>query len=179
MTLKLPRTIRLDASDDFAFDVAATPGEWAVPGAFAFLDADPRTLTGKRRQAFRNGFLGLDSLGWSTLVTVAEVTAEMRDAVVEALAQRFVFRFGAPDLDAARPVARDEVAFAMSLCEHPVNTILAVERSADEDGGIRESFRVIEPPRTVDGQAPHAAIWAVETAEEPDIVRIATGGRLG
>ena len=33
--------------------------------------------------------------------------------------------------------------------------------------------------RDLDGQAPHAAIWAVETAEEPDIVRIATGGRLG
>jgi hypothetical protein len=176
--LRLPRTIRLDASDDFAFDLAAAPGEWAVPGAFAFLDADPRTLTGKRRQAFRNGFLGLDSLGWSTLVTVCEVTPDGRDAIIEALAHRFVFRFGAPDLDAARPVARDEVAFAMALCDHPVNTILAVARTTDDDGGIRESFRVIEPPRLVDGQAPHARIWDVQP-EEPDIVRIATGGRLG
>ena len=63
--MKLLRTIRLDASDTFVFERAAQPGEWAVPGAFVFLDADPATLEGKARTAFRSGFLGVSSLGRS------------------------------------------------------------------------------------------------------------------
>ena len=51
--MKLLRTIRLDPSDTFVFDVAAEPGEWAVPGGFAFWDEDPAQMSGKRRQAFR------------------------------------------------------------------------------------------------------------------------------
>ena len=38
--MKLIRTIRLDASDTFAFARAAEPGEWAVSGAFVFWNAD-------------------------------------------------------------------------------------------------------------------------------------------
>jgi hypothetical protein len=34
--VKLLRTIQLDASDSFIFEMAAEPGEWAVSGAFAF-----------------------------------------------------------------------------------------------------------------------------------------------
>jgi hypothetical protein len=33
---KLPRTLRLDPSDTLIYDPAAAPGEWAVPGGFAF-----------------------------------------------------------------------------------------------------------------------------------------------
>lgn len=42
MTLKLPRTLRLDPSDTFVFAQAAEPGEWAVTGTFLFLDGDRR-----------------------------------------------------------------------------------------------------------------------------------------
>ena len=65
-------TIRFDASDCQVFERAAEPKEWAVSGAFAFADADPSTLTAKRRQSFSNGFLGTASFGWSTLVCVVE-----------------------------------------------------------------------------------------------------------
>jgi len=143
--LKLPRTIRLDASDTAVFERAAEPGEWAVAGGFAFLDAAPEQLTGKRRQAFANGFLGTGSFGWSTFVVVASATAADVDAVVERLAALFVEAHGAPSLDAARPVARQEVDFMADLCRaHPVNTLLAMERLIDADGGIRERFRVID-----------------------------------
>ena len=37
----------------------AEPGEWAVSGAFVFWGADPATLEGKARTAFRSGFLGV------------------------------------------------------------------------------------------------------------------------
>ena len=76
----LPRTIRLDPSDTLVFERAAEPGEWAVPGGFAFWDEAPEAMPGKRRQAFRAGFLGLASFGWSTLVEVAEATPEQDEA---------------------------------------------------------------------------------------------------
>ncbi|MFQ5763830.1 MAG: DUF6505 family protein, partial [Rhodospirillales bacterium] len=69
--MRFPRTIRLDESDRRVFERAAEPGEWAIPGTFVFADADPATLSGKARQAFAHGFLGLESFGWSTLVEVA------------------------------------------------------------------------------------------------------------
>jgi hypothetical protein len=142
---KLPRTIRLDASDTAVFERAAEPGEWAVAGGFAFIDADLEKLAGKRRQAFANGFLGTDSFGWSTFAVVGNADAAAVEVVVERLAKLFVEAHGAPSLDAARPVARQEVDFMADLCRaHPVNTLLAIERVVDADGGIRERFRVID-----------------------------------
>jgi len=142
--MKLMRTIRLDPSDTFVFEQAAEPGEWAVSGAFVFWDADPARLEGKQRSAFRSGFLGVETFGWSTLVQVVEAKEEDRAAVVETLAQRLVERFGAPDLAAARKAAEEEVAFAASLCDHPADTLVAVHRTY-EDGSIREAFRTLRP----------------------------------
>ena len=99
--IRLPRTLRLDPSDLVVFDRAAAPGEWAVPGGFAFWDEDPAALTGKRRQAFRAGFLGVASFGWSTLVEVAEATTAEREAAVAALAAHIQADYGAPDAAAA------------------------------------------------------------------------------
>lgn len=138
--MKLLRTIRLDTSDTFIFEHAAEPGEWAVSGAFIFADVEPDDLQGKTRSAFRAGFLGVDSFGWSTLVQIVEACEDDRVALVEALAKRLLDKFGAPDLDAARLAAEEEVAFAASLCNHAQDTLIAVHRSF-EDGEIREAFR--------------------------------------
>lgn len=154
--MRLPRTIRLDTSDDSVFEVAAREGEWAVSGAFAFAEVDFAALTGKARQAFARGFLGTESFGWSTLAAVAEIDPAGYEGVVTALARHFVERYDAPDLAAALPVARAEVEFAAGLCEHKVNTLLAVERSLGEDG-IVERFRAIEPRR----EPTHARIWRI------------------
>jgi hypothetical protein len=166
MALKLPRTIRLDPSDNFVYLRAAEPGEWAVPGTFLFFDADVETLSGKERQAFRAGFLGIDSFGWSTLVVVAEATADERAAAVERLAEQLVALCGAPDMATARPAAEEEIAFAQSLCDHPINTLLALHR-AGEAAGIRESFRTLH--RKVSRLDPATAfrIIAVEEEDEP------------
>ena len=107
--LKFARTIRLDASDGFSFAVPAKPGEWAVSGAFAFSDARPDALEGKDRIAFAQGFLGLESFGRSTFVTVCTMTEDDLAEIVERPARHFVETYGAPNLDAARPVAADEV----------------------------------------------------------------------
>jgi phenylpyruvate tautomerase PptA (4-oxalocrotonate tautomerase family) len=142
--MKLIRTIRLDPSDTFVFERAAEPGEWAVPGAFAFWNADAATLEGKARSAFRGAFLGVESLGWSTLVQIVEASAADRAALVEKLAQQLVTHFGAPDIATARVAAEEEVAFAASLCNHPADTLIAVHRSF-EHGEVREAFRTLHP----------------------------------
>ena len=154
--MRFPRTIRLDASDEHVFERAAAPEEWAVSGAFAFADTPPETLRGKAAQAFARGFLGTHSFGWSTLVAVAEIKPAELEAVIEALAQHFVDRYGAPSIAAARPAAEAEAAFAGSLCEHRLNTLLAVERTFGPDG-IVERFRTIEPLRS----GSHARIWSI------------------
>ena len=170
--LKLPRTIRLDPSDTFVFERAAEPGEWAVSGAFVFCNQDPATLAQKQRVALRSGFLGIDSLGWSTLAIVTEATAAERQAMVERLVTQLLDKFGAPDMDAARAAAEEEVAFAASLCEHPTQTLLAVQRSI-EDGEIRERFRTLKP-REAAGDADRLHAYAsaftfheVEGEDEP------------
>ena len=141
--MKLLRTIALDQSDTFVFDVPAEPGDWAVSGAFRFCDRDPTKLSGKDRSAFRSGLLGVKSWGWSTLAQIVHATEDDRGALVELLARQLVERFGAPDLASARLAAEEEVAFAQSLCTHPISALIAVHRSAS-DGEVRESFRRLQ-----------------------------------
>jgi hypothetical protein len=164
--MKLLRTIRLDPSDTFVFERAAEPGEWAVSGAFMFWDDEPEKLEGKRRSAFRSGFLGVDSFGWSTLVQIVEAKDADRAAVIDAFAARLVERLGAPDLDAARIAAGEEVEFAASLCDQPADTLIAVHRTC-EDGSIREAFRTL---RARGGPKPLRAFsfLEVEGEEEPE-----------
>jgi hypothetical protein len=145
--VNLLRTIRLDPSDTFVFERAAEPGEWAVSGAFMFAHADPAVLDGKPRAAFRGGFLGVPSLGWSTLAQIVEASEADRAALVELLAQQLLERLGAPDLATARAAAEEEVAFAASLCDHPKDMLIAVRRTF-EDGAIREAFRTLQPRGT-------------------------------
>ena len=163
--MKLLRTIRLDPSDTFVFDKAAEPGEWAVSGAFMFWTIDPAVLEGKARTAFRAGFLGIDSLGWSTLVQIVEAKDGDCVAAVDQLARQLVAHFGAPTMAEARAAAEQEVAFAGSLCTHAADTLIAVHRSYDQ-GEIREAFRTLRPRG---GPKPLRAFsfFEVEDEEEP------------
>jgi hypothetical protein len=162
--VKLLRTIRLDASDTFVFEKAAEPGEWAVSGAFAFWNSNVSALEGKARSAFRGGFLGVDSLGRSTLVQIVEASADDRQAVVDRLAQQLVAHFGAPTLEQARAAAEEEVAFAESLCSQPQDTLVAVHRTF-EDGDVRETFRTLRPRA---GQKPARAFSFLEAEGEDE-----------
>ena len=142
---RLPRTIRLDPSDKVVFAQAAAPGEWAVAGTFLFWGRAPDSLSRKERIAFRSGFLGVDSFGFSTLVAVQEARPDERAAMVETLAQHLVTHLGAPSLEIARPAAEEEVTLAESLCaQHPLNTLIALHRAHDGTA-IREQFRTLKP----------------------------------
>ena len=172
--MKLLKTVALDPSDTFVFDLAAEPGEWAVSGVFRFWGDNPDTLQGKARSAFRSGFLGLQSWGWSTLVQIVDVKDGDRDAIVELLAQRLVERLGAPDLATARRAAEEEVDFAESLCDDRAGIFIALRRTV-EGGEIRETFRTL---RSRCGSQSHHAFSILEvddvqqSADEIDLAGI-------
>ena len=164
--MKLLRTIALDPSDTFVFDVAAEPGEWAVSGAFRFWDRDGARLEGKERAAFRGGFLGVQSWGWSTLAQIVPATADDYRSVVDLLARQLVDRFGAPDTAMAMKAAEEEVAFAQSLCSHPVSALIAVHRSSS-NGEVRESFRRLQL-REGQGHSKAFSFMEMQDDVEPD-----------
>lgn len=164
--MKLLRTIALDPSDTFVFDVAAEPGEWAVSGAFRFWDRDGAKLEGKGRAAFRGGFLGVQSWGWSTLAQVVPATEEDYRSLIELLAGQLVDRFGAPDVATARAAAEEEVAFAQSLCTHPIGALIAVHRAANQ-GEVRESFRRLHL-REGQGHSKAFSFMEMEEDVQPD-----------
>ncbi len=161
--MKFPRCIRLDASDLNIYARAAEPGEWLVPGGFAYADCDPDRLERKARLAFHSAWLGTESFGHSTLAEVAEIDPAGFEQTIELLARHFVETFGAPDLAAARPVARAEAEEAAELCQHKVHTLLAIERELTEEGVV-ERFRVIVPARAQD----HAKVWEIVPEEAED-----------
>lgn len=175
--MKFLRTIRLDPSDTFVFARAAEPGEWAVPGGFEFWGRDIARLEGKERTAFRAGFLGVASLGRSTLVQVVNATDAEHAAAVENLAEQLCAHFNAPDIEVARTAAREEFAFAASLADHALETLIAVHRGV-EDGEMREQFRTLHRREG----APPARAFAfldVEGEDEPeervDLASLAVG----
>lgn len=148
--MKLLRTIRLDPSDSFVFARAAEPGEWAVSGSFLFAGADLEAMDPKERAAFRSGFLGAKTLGFSTLAIVTPIEPEERERLTEELAAAFLDRLGAPDMAAARAAAEEEIAFSASLAEHPDQTLIAVHRGVEE-GEMKERFRTLTPRADASG----------------------------
>jgi hypothetical protein len=163
--VNLLRTIRLDGSDSFVFETPAEPGEWAVSGAFVFANRDLENLRGKARTAFRAGFLGLESLGRSTLAQIVETNENERRSVVELLAVQLMKRFGAPDLATARMAAQDEIDFVVSICDYPPGVLVAVTRSHD-NGTIREAFRTLRPR---EGAGHTRAFEFLEVVGEDDV----------
>ncbi|KCV81834.1 hypothetical protein ATO10_10825 [Actibacterium atlanticum] len=143
--MKLARAIHFDESDQRIFHNPARTGEWCLPGGFEFSNWTEDDLVGKARQAFANGWLGLETSGRVTFVAVTQIEEAELSALTDLLAQHFVTYYGAPNVEAARPVAAEELAHMVELCEdHDPNTLLTVARELTE-AGVREAFRAIQP----------------------------------
>jgi len=156
--MKFLQTIRFDPSDMNVFPIAADPDEWAIAGGFYFSGARDGDLKGKEKQAFSNGFLSVTSFGFSTFTSVCDIKQDELDALESGLANWFVQFLGAPDMDSAREVARQEILFVVDMCRDvPVNTVFALGRYFDETGEIREEFRIVEPP----SEPLHARVWEI------------------
>ena len=143
--MMLARAIHFDESDMNVFHSPARTGEWCIAGGFEFSNWSQADLTGKARQAFSNGWLGVETFGRVTFVAVTQIETAEVEALTTALAAHFVEVYGAPSLDAAAAVAADEVNHMIELCaDHEPNTLLTVARELT-DAGVKETFRVIEP----------------------------------
>jgi hypothetical protein len=141
----LARAIHFDESDQRVYFNPARTGEWAISGGFEFSNWSEADLTGKARQAFANGWLGGGTFGRVTFVAVTSVEPAEVEALTDALALHFVEIYGAPSVEAARPVAAEEIAHMADLCaDHEANTLLTVARELT-DAGVKEQFRSIAP----------------------------------
>ncbi|WP_297767335.1 DUF6505 family protein [uncultured Roseovarius sp.] len=142
--MKLARAIHFDESDQRVYHSPARTGEWCISGGFEFSNWSEADLTGKSRQAFANGWLGLETFGRVTFVAVTQIEQAEVETLAQTLAQHFVEFYGAPSPEAALPVARDELAHMGDLCDdHAPNTLLTVLRELTE-GGVRETYSMIE-----------------------------------
>ena len=142
--MNLARAIHFDESDQRVFANPARTGEWCISGGFEFSNWSEGDLTGKARQAFSNGWFGLETSGRVTFVAVTQIEQSEVETLTDLLAQHFVTYYGAPSIDAARPVAAEEIAQMIELCDdHAPNTLLTVARELTE-AGVRESYRMIE-----------------------------------
>ena len=142
--MKLARAVHFDDSDTLVFHSPARTGEWCITGGFEFSNWGEDDLTGKARQAFANGWLGVETFGRVTFVAVTPVEPAEVDGLAAALAQHFVDVYGAPSVQAAMDVAQSEIAHMADLCdEHDDNALLAVARELT-GAGVKESFRVID-----------------------------------
>lgn len=140
----LARAIHFDESDMNVFHMPARTGEWAISGGFEFSNWSEGDLVGKARQAFANGWLGIETFGRVTFVAVTRIEPAEHAALIDHLANHFVAVYGSPSIDAARPVAKEEIAHMAELCaDHPPNTILTVMRELTE-AGVREQYRYID-----------------------------------
>ncbi|TLP59394.1 hypothetical protein FEE96_17520 [Parasedimentitalea maritima] len=143
--MQLARAIHFDESDQRVFASPARTGEWCVSGGFEFSNWGESDLSGKPKQAFSNGWMGLETAGRVTFVAVTQIEQSELDTLTGLLAKHFVDFYSAPDINAARPVATEELAQMLDLCaEHDANTLLTVSRELTSSG-VKEAFRTIEP----------------------------------
>ena len=142
--MNLARAIHFDESDMNVFHSPARTGEWCISGGFEFSNWGEADLTGKARQAFANGWLGLETFGRVTFVAVTQVEEAEIEILVAQLAQHFVDLYGAPSVEAATGVAREEIMQMVDLCnDHDPNTLITVARELTE-AGVKETYRTIE-----------------------------------
>ena len=140
----LARAIHFDESDTFVFHNPARTGEWAISGGFEFSNWTDGDLAGKARQAFSNGWLGVETFGRVTFVAVTRIETGELDWLTERLTEHFMTIYGAPSIEVARPVAEEELRQMMEICaDHAPNTLLTVMRELTE-AGVKEQYRFIE-----------------------------------
>lgn len=143
--MKLARTLRLDVSDQNVFERPAASGEWAISGGFEFSNWTDEHLKGKAKQAFANGWYSIESQGRASFVGVCSITEGELESIRQQLAQTFVDHYGAPNVEAAYPVACEEIDQMRTMCEDfEDNTLLMVSRTMSEVG-VEETYRSRAP----------------------------------
>ena len=158
---KLPKVVRLDESDLQVYEHAAEPGEWAVPGSFEFINDSIESLTDKRLQAFRSGFLGIKTSGRSTLVAIDTLDPDEYQNAINQLTVNILSNHGISDRSTALNMATEEIRYAETLCEYDAGTILALDREFTSDE-IKESFKKFVPADSANWENSKPLVYSVE-----------------
>jgi hypothetical protein len=139
--MKFAKTIRFDKSDLNIFPLASEEGELAVVGTFNFYNLKQQDLNGKIKQAFSNGFMGCNTFGYSTFVSLVNISKKELQQLKIDLGKYLVDNFGAPTKEMAEKAATEEINFMLDLCKnHEIGSLLSLTRTW-EDEGIKEKFR--------------------------------------
>ena len=85
--MMLARAIHFDESDMNVFHSPARTGEWCISGGFEFSNWTEADLTGKSRQAFSNGWLGVETFGRVTFVAATKIEPSEYAILKDALSQ--------------------------------------------------------------------------------------------
>ena len=155
--MKLAKIILLDDSDKKIYPQPSKHGEWAITGTFMFSNVDHNYWTKSEQIAFRDGWLGLETLGYSTFVQITSLSKKQKHIIIERIASIIHERFHPPSDQVAVEAATDELNDMIALCEHPIGTLLAINRELNEKD-IQEKVRTVQLP-TDSSLIP---IWAIE-----------------
>ena len=107
--MKIAKTVLLDQSDQKVFPITAKHGEWAVTGTFLFTDIDPTECSKKQQIAFRDGWLGIDTFGFSTFVQITTLSPDHKENVNRQLSTFIYETFAPPGMLYAIDAAKKEL----------------------------------------------------------------------
>jgi hypothetical protein len=136
MAVRFPRVVSPQGKIPRLAGPQASPGEWAVTGAFRYAHRDP---------AFVGSWLGIDSFAPALQVETVPIAASDLDQVARMLAAYLLDVWEVPTPELAVELAREEIGFALALAEHPTGTILALRREFGEQG-LMERARIVAGP---------------------------------
>lgn len=150
--MHLARAIQFGECDTRGYANSTRTGAWCISGEFEFSNWGEGKLNGKTRKAFSNGWMGLETFGPVTFFAVTQIEESEINHLTDILSEHFVTHNRAPNIEAARPVAKEEIHQMQELCnDHDPNTLLTVARELSV-GGVHESYRVIDTPEADLGQ---------------------------
>ena len=155
--MKLAKSVQLDKSDYNVFPLSANAGEWSLTGTFSFVDFNPLNAGPKDQLAFKHGWLCTETYGRTSIVQVTSMSIEERTEILQSLTA-FIFKhFDPPNETSAIRAAEHELMDMEDLCEHPLGTLLSIERTINENE-INEKVTVIKK----EDENLHAKIWQIE-----------------
>ena len=139
---KFLKAVRLDDSDAELYRAsrACDENEWVTTGGFAVCDI---------KQGYRcdppcrcdASFLSLTRHARCTLAEVVDVEDADIEIFKDQMTQHLMFDWKAPDFEAARELANEEITYTMDLAgSFPADVWITVKRSPGSDGAIEEKY---------------------------------------
>ena len=85
--------------------------------------------------------MGCKTFGYSTLISLVNVTEEDLEKLKDDLGQYLIDKYGAPNKEIASKAASEEINLMLELCrDHETGSLLSISREWTEQG-IKEKYR--------------------------------------